>query len=116
MRTARVLGALSRTKSAAARSYSTEPALQKLWIFGEICEECTALILCWSTAHHEQCLADTTLRDDELSPGAMLTEKEKVEIARQLSRLHVDICEAGFPIASQGDFDAVTQGACCGPT
>lgn len=51
---------------------------------------------------------DTTLRDGEQSPGATLTEPEKVEIAKQLSRLGVDVCEAGFPIASQGDFEAVS--------
>jgi 2-isopropylmalate synthase len=50
---------------------------------------------------------DTTLRDGEQSPGATLNVEEKLEIARQLSRLGVDVCEAGFPIASQGDFDAV---------
>jgi 2-isopropylmalate synthase len=50
---------------------------------------------------------DTTLRDGEQSPGATLAVHEKLEIARQLSRLGVDICEAGFPIASPGDFDAV---------
>jgi 2-isopropylmalate synthase len=44
---------------------------------------------------------DTTLRDGEQSPGATLNVEEKLEIARQLSRLGVDICEAGFPIASQ---------------
>ena len=52
---------------------------------------------------------DTTLRDGEQSPGATLTIDEKVEIAKQLARLGVDICEAGFPIASQGDFEAVKQ-------
>jgi 2-isopropylmalate synthase len=52
---------------------------------------------------------DTTLRDGEQSPGATLNVDEKLEIARQLSRLGVDICEAGFPIASQGDFDAVRR-------
>ncbi|MEM7331419.1 MAG: 2-isopropylmalate synthase [Chloroflexota bacterium] len=52
---------------------------------------------------------DTTLRDGEQSPGATLNVHEKLEIARQLSRLGVDICEAGFPIASPGDFDAVRQ-------
>ncbi|PID86631.1 MAG: 2-isopropylmalate synthase [Chloroflexi bacterium] len=52
---------------------------------------------------------DTTLRDGEQSPGATLNTEEKLEIARQLSRLGVDICEAGFPIASQGDFDAVRR-------
>jgi len=52
---------------------------------------------------------DTTLRDGEQSPGATLFVNEKLEIAKLLSRLGVDVCEAGFPIASQGDFDAVTQ-------
>jgi 2-isopropylmalate synthase len=52
---------------------------------------------------------DTTLRDGEQSPGATLNVSEKLEIARQLSRLGVDICEAGFPIASPGDFDAVRR-------
>ena len=52
---------------------------------------------------------DTTLRDGEQSPGATLNIQEKLEIARQLSRLGVDICEAGFPIASPGDFEAVRR-------
>ncbi|KAI9014822.1 2-isopropylmalate synthase [Gaertneriomyces semiglobifer] len=52
---------------------------------------------------------DTTLRDGEQSPGVTLTASEKVEIAKQLSRLGVDVCEAGFPIASQGDFEAVER-------
>ncbi|KAI8853050.1 hypothetical protein BC829DRAFT_487196 [Chytridium lagenaria] len=52
---------------------------------------------------------DTTLRDGEQSPGVTLTADEKVEIARQLSRLGVDVCEAGFPIASIGDFEAVQR-------
>lgn len=52
---------------------------------------------------------DTTLRDGEQSPGATLNVDEKLEIARQLSRLGVDVCEAGFPIASPGDFEAVRR-------
>jgi 2-isopropylmalate synthase len=52
---------------------------------------------------------DTTLRDGEQSPGATLTTAEKLEIARQLELLGVDVIEAGFPIASQGDFEAVRQ-------
>jgi 2-isopropylmalate synthase len=52
---------------------------------------------------------DTTLRDGEQSPGATLNIEEKLEVARQLSRLGVDICEAGFPIASPGDFEAVRR-------
>jgi 2-isopropylmalate synthase len=50
---------------------------------------------------------DTTLRDGEQSPGISLNAGEKVEIATQLARLGVDVIEAGFPIASPGDFEAV---------
>ncbi len=50
---------------------------------------------------------DTTLRDGEQSPGASLDVNAKIEIARQLTRLGVDVIEAGFPIASKGDFNAV---------
>jgi 2-isopropylmalate synthase len=50
---------------------------------------------------------DTTLRDGEQSPGISLNKGEKLEIAHQLSRLGVDVIEAGFPIASPGDFEAV---------
>src|SRR5919199_5603757 len=50
---------------------------------------------------------DTTLRDGEQSPGISLNTHEKVEIAHQLARLGVDIIEAGFPITSPGDFEAV---------
>lgn len=52
---------------------------------------------------------DTTLRDGEQSPGASLTSAEKLEIARQISRLGVDIIEAGFPAASPDDLEAVKQ-------
>jgi 2-isopropylmalate synthase len=52
-------------------------------------------------------LFDTTLRDGEQSPGISLNTAEKLEIAQQLARLRVDIIEAGFPIASPGDFEAV---------
>lgn len=52
---------------------------------------------------------DTTLRDGEQSPGATLTLPEKLEIARQLELLGVDIIEAGFPISSNGDFESVRQ-------
>src|SRR5919197_390088 len=50
---------------------------------------------------------DTTLRDGEQSPGISLNSAEKLEIAYQLARLGVDVIEAGFPIASPGDFEAV---------
>jgi len=52
---------------------------------------------------------DTTLRDGEQSPGASLNTAEKLEIARQLELLNVDIIEAGFPITSPDDFEAVRQ-------
>ncbi len=51
---------------------------------------------------------DTTLRDGEQSPGASMTAEEKVRIARALEKMRVDVIEAGFPIASSGDFKAVS--------
>ena len=50
---------------------------------------------------------DTTLRDGEQSPGASMNQEEKLSIARLLEELKVDIIEAGFPIASKGDFNSV---------
>ncbi len=50
---------------------------------------------------------DTTLRDGEQSPGASMTRDEKIRIAKNLERMHVDVIEAGFPIASPGDFESV---------
>ena len=50
---------------------------------------------------------DTTLRDGEQAPGASLNQREKLEVANALTRLGVDIIEAGFPISSKGDFEAV---------
>ncbi len=52
---------------------------------------------------------DTTLRDGEQSPGASMNIEEKLRIAHQLERLNVDVIEAGFPIASDGDFEAVKK-------
>ena len=52
---------------------------------------------------------DTTLRDGEQAPGASMNPKEKLEIAFALERLGVDIIEAGFPVASKGDFDSVVN-------
>ena len=64
---------------------------------------------------------DTTLRDGEQSPGASMTRDEKVRIAKSLERMRVDVIEAGFPIASPGDFEsvqavarAVTDSTVCG--
>src|SRR6266446_1553833 len=50
---------------------------------------------------------DTTLRDGEQCPGASMNPREKMEIARQLARLKVDVIEAGFPVTSDGDFSSV---------
>ena len=52
---------------------------------------------------------DTTLRDGEQSPGASMNTGEKLEIARQLVRLGVDVIEAGFPVSSPGDFESVRR-------
>jgi 2-isopropylmalate synthase len=52
---------------------------------------------------------DTTLRDGEQSPGFSMNTEEKIRMARQLARLGVDVIEAGFPIASRGDLEAVRQ-------
>ena len=52
---------------------------------------------------------DTTLRDGEQSPGCSMNFDEKIRMARQLERLHVDVIEAGFPIASEGDFESVKE-------
>src|SRR4030067_2300929 len=50
---------------------------------------------------------DTTLRDGEQAAGGTLNIQEKLEIARQLEKLKVDVIEAGFPVTSPGDFEAV---------
>ena len=52
---------------------------------------------------------DTTLRDGEQSPGASMTLEEKLQIADVLEAMGVDVIEAGFPIASNGDFEAVNE-------
>src|SRR6201986_725934 len=52
---------------------------------------------------------DTTLRDGEQSPGAAMTLQEKLEVAEFLDAMGVDIIEAGFPISSAGDFEAVVE-------
>jgi 2-isopropylmalate synthase len=59
------------------------------------------------TARDHLIIFDTTLRDGEQSPGASMTRDEKVRIAKALERMRVDVIEAGFPIASPGDFEAV---------
>jgi 2-isopropylmalate synthase len=64
---------------------------------------------------------DTTLRDGEQSPGASMTKEEKIRIAKALEKMRVDVIEAGFPIASPGDFESVqavartvTESTVCG--
>ena len=52
---------------------------------------------------------DTTLRDGEQCPGASMNLRQKLEVARQLEKLGIDVIEAGFPCISDGDFDAVYQ-------
>ena len=52
---------------------------------------------------------DTTMRDGEQSPGATMSLEEKIQIARCFDDLGIDVIEAGFPIASPGDFEAVTE-------
>ncbi|MEZ5583888.1 MAG: 2-isopropylmalate synthase [Candidatus Competibacteraceae bacterium] len=59
------------------------------------------------TTMNKLIIFDTTLRDGEQSPGASMTRDEKVRIAKMLERMRVDVIEAGFPIASSGDFEAV---------
>lgn len=54
-------------------------------------------------------IMDTTLRDGEQSPGATMTHEEKLQVAQVLDEMGVDVIEAGFPIASNGDFDAVAE-------
>jgi 2-isopropylmalate synthase len=58
-------------------------------------------------AQEKLIIFDTTMRDGEQSPGAAMSKDEKLRIARQLERMHVDVIEAGFPNASPGDFEAV---------
>jgi len=60
-----------------------------------------------STVKDKLIIFDTTLRDGEQSPGASMTRDEKVRIAKALEKMRVDIIEAGFPIASPGDFESV---------
>jgi len=52
---------------------------------------------------------DTTLRDGEQAPGFSMNVEEKLKMALQLEKLGVDVIEAGFPISSPGDFEAVTK-------
>jgi 2-isopropylmalate synthase len=62
-----------------------------------------------SEGHERVRIFDTTLRDGEQSPGAAMTHQEKIEVAELLDAMGVDIIEAGFPISSVGDFEAVNE-------
>ncbi len=64
---------------------------------------------CINTDDNNIIIFDTSLRDGEQSPGASMTVDEKIKLAKQLKKLGVDVIEAGFPVASNGDFDAVSQ-------
>src|SRR4051812_28323385 len=59
--------------------------------------------------NREIIIFDTTLRDGEQCPGASMNLREKLEVARQLARLQVDVIEAGFPVISDGDFSSVNS-------
>ena len=61
------------------------------------------------TEQNRVVIFDTTLRDGEQSPGATMSHAEKLEIAAMLDEMGVDVIEAGFPIASEGDFAAVSE-------
>ena len=52
---------------------------------------------------------DTTLRDGEQAPGCSMNPEEKLEVAKALERMRVDVIEAGFPVSSKGDFDSVAE-------
>ena len=52
---------------------------------------------------------DTTMRDGEQSPGASMSVEEKIQISRVFDEMGIDIIEAGFPISSPGDFEAVSE-------
>src|SRR3954465_3227598 len=74
-----------------------------------------------SVARDQVIIFDTTMRDGEQSPGASMSHDEKLELAKILEDMKVDVIEAGFPIASHGDFEAVraiseivTESVVCG--
>jgi len=61
------------------------------------------------TDKNRNIIFDTTMRDGEQSPGASMSLEEKIQISRVFDELGVDVIEAGFPIASPGDFESVTE-------
>jgi 2-isopropylmalate synthase len=87
------------TKSASGKSASIKPSASKPGASGGASKN--------ASAKDRVIIFDTTLRDGEQSPGATMTFEEKLEVADLLDEMGVDVIEAGFPIASQGDFEAV---------
>src|SRR3984957_479025 len=69
----------------------------------------SVLLLAWGDSMDSVRIFDTTLRDGEQSPGFSMNTEEKIRMARQLAALGVDVIEAGFPISSRGDLEAVQQ-------
>jgi len=97
--------AINESPTALSSSLSTDPAIAELYKRRSRPEYVPGRI---SDPDYVR-IFDTTLRDGEQSPGATLTSSEKLQIARNLAKLGVDIIEAGFPIASPDDFAAVKQ-------
>lgn len=99
-----MLTAVRRARTAAAKAQATRVAASRA-AFSSTSESIAAEGA--AQGKDRLILFDTTLRDGEQSPGATLNFREKLDIARALSLLGVDVCEAGFPISSPGDFEAV---------
>src|ERR1700735_1273459 len=78
------------------------------WRFAKLIVRGAELLLVNSMAQDQLHFFDTTLRDGEQSPGCSMTHHEKLALAHSLADLGVDILEAGFAIASDGDFAAIT--------
>ena len=99
-------GGVARADSTAtAHGYGTDPNLTADYKPGEI----WPLTLTAAQRRLAGILADITIPADEQSPGATMTHEEKLEVAALLDEMGVDIIEAGFPIASDGDFLAVQE-------
>ncbi len=86
-----------------------EPKAGKPWVFLLETEQSSKATTMSSTNPRRIVIFDTTLRDGEQSPGASMNLAEKMEVAHALVELGVDVIEAGFPIASPGDFEAVCE-------
>jgi len=92
----------SASKTQATKGHSTKPVTHK-----NAGRDASAGAAKHSSEKDRVIIFDTTLRDGEQSPGATMTFEEKLEVADLLDEMGVDVIEAGFPIASQGDFEAV---------